>query len=387
MGLLGSAIGAGINYIFGASAAEHNNALAAKREKEAREANFALNEAAANNADQRTRRLFNDFYSMPAQMMQLKAAGLSPSIFSGGINGMTGTQGAQGSGADGISPNTYGVQPPQINTDMAAVNESISRARLNNAQADELEGENASGEAKITEIYAKIDNLVADTDLKATQRELAAAETFAQELDNVLNSATLGDNIKKVQSLAQKEYHYAQEALYKAGKAQIEWHIANETQDEVIKQIQTETAQKVANILKTLKDIELEEAQIKEIENDIAVKWEQLRIEGINAGTYAISVDNQKEYWEKTLKLKLKELGIKEEELELENTRMIIDAATTVIGIGADLGGTYMMTRSYNKRTQMSGEQNKKTVKFDKHGNFVGGSRSWKSRKPIPKGM
>ena len=356
MDILGNGISAGLNYIFGVHTAERNNALAAEREREARKENYMYNELAADKADRRTRALFRDFYSMPAQMQQLKEAGLSPSIFSSGIIGMTGTQGAQGSGADGISPNTYGVQPPQMQLDAAAVNESISRARLNNAQADELEGKNTMGEAKVGEIYASIENLMTDTELKDSQKELNKADLYNKELDNVLKSATLNDNISKAHSLAKKEYSYAKEALFAAGKTKIEWQIMTETEKDQINQIKIETAQKVATLIQTRTQTKLTEAQIKEIENDIAIKWEELRINSANAGTYAIAVENQKEYWDNYLKLKMKELGIREDEIEVEKTRMVVDAATTVIGIGADLGGTYMMTQSYNKRTQMQGK-------------------------------
>lgn len=94
-GLAGAAINAGSN--FGASV--FNNEEAYWREQEARKENYEYSERAAWNADTRTRRLYNDLYSPQAQMEQIKAAGLSPSLFYGDAGGVSGQAGAQGTGA------------------------------------------------------------------------------------------------------------------------------------------------------------------------------------------------------------------------------------------------------------------------------------------------
>lgn len=92
----------------------YNSQLAEKQASADRKENYMYGEMSADSADRRTRALFNDFYSLGAQMDQAKAAGLSPSMFASGIAGMAGQAGAQGTGASGVSADTYGAQPANI---------------------------------------------------------------------------------------------------------------------------------------------------------------------------------------------------------------------------------------------------------------------------------
>lgn len=78
-----------------------NNYLSRQQSDYDRQENYRLNELAAGAADQRTRALYNDFYSPSALMKQYKEAGLSPSLLFGGTPGQGGTTGAQGSGTGG----------------------------------------------------------------------------------------------------------------------------------------------------------------------------------------------------------------------------------------------------------------------------------------------
>lgn len=106
-GFLQGGINAGLGVI--------NNWLASNREQNARYDNFFLNEKAADKADARTRSLYNDLQSPKALLQQYKEAGLSPSLMfgGGGIGGQL-AQGAQGQGAAGIAPNTFGINPMQL---------------------------------------------------------------------------------------------------------------------------------------------------------------------------------------------------------------------------------------------------------------------------------
>ena len=104
--------------------------------------NFYVVEA----ADSRTRALYNDLYSPGAQMQQIKDAGLSPSIYaSGGISGKSGVSGAMGTGASGISPTTYGVNPIDM-----------SQIQLNRAMANKADAE--AGNIKANEEHIKLQN-------------------------------------------------------------------------------------------------------------------------------------------------------------------------------------------------------------------------------------
>lgn len=78
-----------------------NNYLSRQQSDYDRQENYRLNELAAGAADQRTRALYNDFYSPSALMKQYKEAGLSPSLLFGGTPGQGGTSGTQGGGPGG----------------------------------------------------------------------------------------------------------------------------------------------------------------------------------------------------------------------------------------------------------------------------------------------
>lgn len=98
-----------VTSIFGALL---NNKFGQQRESDAREENYFFGEQSAQNADARTRALYSDLQSPQALAQQYKDAGLSPSLMfgGGGVGGQT-TQGAQGAGAAGVSPTTFGIDP------------------------------------------------------------------------------------------------------------------------------------------------------------------------------------------------------------------------------------------------------------------------------------
>ena len=128
-----------------------NNRLAQGREDHARAENAKYNELAAENADRRTRSLYNDLYSPQAQLQQIKNAGLSPSVFFGsGAVGQSGQAGAQGNGAGNISPNVFGID--------------VEKA------------------ASIDLMKAQADNLNADTRLKDTNNR---RQEIAEEMDRI----------------------------------------------------------------------------------------------------------------------------------------------------------------------------------------------------------
>lgn len=96
--IFGTIVGAGANIALGAL----NNIWAEQQQAEARRQNYMYGEMAANNADRRTRALYNDFYSPKALLEQYREAGLSPSLMFGGTPGQGGQSGAMGTGAAGL---------------------------------------------------------------------------------------------------------------------------------------------------------------------------------------------------------------------------------------------------------------------------------------------
>lgn len=144
---LSAGIGAGVSGVFGVL----NNYLAGKREEKARSENFKYNEMAADNADARTRALYADLQSPAALLQQYKEAGLSPSLMfgGGGIGGQT-TQGAQGEGASGVSPHTFGINPMDA-ANMALINAQVKKT---NAEAEVLDQD-----AALKEIEREVDEM------------------------------------------------------------------------------------------------------------------------------------------------------------------------------------------------------------------------------------
>lgn len=99
--------------------------------------NFDYGEKAANNADARTRALYQDLYSPEAKVQQLKDAGLSVGLMygTGGASGTTSTQGAQGTGANGMAAPM--MQPVNFTDGMLAGKQmQKADAEIENIKAD-----------------------------------------------------------------------------------------------------------------------------------------------------------------------------------------------------------------------------------------------------------
>lgn len=136
--MLGTLANAFVSYGLNSALNSQNNEYAQQREATARSENYRYNELAADNADKRTRALYNDLYSASAQMQQLKDAGLSPSIYSSnGLAGKSGASGAMGGGSAGISPNVFGM--PYMD---------ISQMNMQTAQTDNLRADTEKKKAE-----------------------------------------------------------------------------------------------------------------------------------------------------------------------------------------------------------------------------------------------
>lgn len=214
--LAGSLPSALIGGAFGLASTALNNKYAKEREKLARKENFEYGEKSADAADARTRKLFSDLYSPAAQMSLIKEAGLSPSIFAGGsLAGVSGQSGAQGSGAAGISPNIFGMP----NIDLAQYELAHAQARKANAEADEIQGLNTLGQEKIN-------NLIADSKMKAANAgyqeaatSLTNTETQLKEIEVNFNNETFWANVQEVNERVNKLTADAQKAQAEARKA------------------------------------------------------------------------------------------------------------------------------------------------------------------------
>jgi len=138
-----------------------NNGLAGLRTSEDRRLNYMYNEMSAENADVRTRALYNDFYSPAALMRQYKEAGLSPSLMFGGTPGQGGQSGAQGNGSGGLQTPYYPISA------MEAAQMGLTLAETKKTEAEK-------------------ENVIADTLTKLNQAQLQDLERQYKEIFNTL---------------------------------------------------------------------------------------------------------------------------------------------------------------------------------------------------------
>lgn len=82
-----------------------------QHDKKMQERSYTFNEKAADNADTRTRNLYNDFETPSAKKRMLEDAGFNPALVYGGMNGSI-PQGAQGAGGNAGASNLGGITAP-----------------------------------------------------------------------------------------------------------------------------------------------------------------------------------------------------------------------------------------------------------------------------------
>lgn len=273
----GAAIGlAAIQQGMGMGTAAFNNWLAQEREREARWENFKYNEAAADFADKRTRALYNDLQSPRALLSQYREAGLSPSLmFSGGGAGGGMTQGAMGNGTSGVMPTTYGVSPAEV----AQTQLIQAQARLANAKANTEEGTNQRGQAEISELIGKSNNV-------ALKNQWQEYENVIKYLDAKLKEQTNDDYIEiahlKVQELEANKKKLVEEARSAKVKADID----EKTENDVIKFVQQQVSEQYSRILlnkcmqwKAFADIKMSQAQMASLAWSVRKEANELDID------------------------------------------------------------------------------------------------------------
>ena len=145
-GLIGTGIQAGFQ--------SKENALNRQHQREMLGMQQMYNEQAAENADERTRALYNDLYSPEAKARQLRQAGLSIGLMygQGGAGGTTSTAGAQAAPASQQAQNQ---KSPLENANLGLL---MSQIALNTSQAEK-------NEAEVDNLNAGKDKLNAETDV------------------------------------------------------------------------------------------------------------------------------------------------------------------------------------------------------------------------------
>lgn len=270
----GAAIGAGVSGTFGI----FNNIMAGIRESEARRENYEYGEKAADNADARTRALYENYQSPQALLRQYKEAGLSPSLmFANGAAGAGGmTQGAQGAGATGVNPNIFGINVMEG----AQLGLMQAQARKTNAEADTIEGKNQRGKLELQ--------------AKSLDNEL-------QEYENYVASQTMQFNIEEAHQKAMKLGRESENIFWNTEHQKIDYDFKSETYKTRVDQVKQNFINTAAETLLKESQIKLNEAQTKALKEQLMQGWEQLRLKGEEISVSKMSVENQKWMWEKEI--------------------------------------------------------------------------------------
>ena len=265
--IAGAAAGAAVNSSFGILSSYLSNKWAAQREAQARAENYEYNEKAAVNADTRTRLLYNDLYSPQAQMQQIKAAGLSPSMFYGDMAGISGQAGAQGAGATGISPTSYGINP----IDFAAIAKMNAETAKIKEETNTIAGTNERGAAEIKQIVENTNN--------------TALKNVWQEYQNALSEIELGINASLEETKIKNYVLQTEYLAHITDSAEAKAEIDKKSVNTILKYLEERNKNIVADTLlkkteKVLKEhqINLTDVQIDDLKSQINVREAQLNI-------------------------------------------------------------------------------------------------------------
>lgn len=254
--MLGTIVGGLVNGI----GSFFNNIFGGMNAQQQAETNYYYNELAAQNADKRTRKLYEDYMSPSALRKQYESAGLSPSLMfgGGGVGGQTMPNGAQGEGTNGIQRPYYGMNP----LEGAQLDLMAAQSRKLNAEADTVEGKNKRGEAEINELNARISNIFAQTKNEGLKSAWYEYENALQML-NVQYEASI--NEEKIQNFV-TECEYMK---HKTKIAKIKGEIDEATQQDVIRSVRE-------NVRNIIADTLLKGSQVKVNESLVNLNNEQV---------------------------------------------------------------------------------------------------------------
>lgn len=298
------------------AAAGINNELAAQRERKAREANYIYGELSANNADARTRALYNDLYSPAAQIRQLKEAGLSPSIYaSGGLAGKSGTSGAQGTGAHGIDPNVYGVSALEA----AQIQNIKAQTEKTKAETETEKGNNARGKAEIHKLLQESINLKA-------ANAYTQSMTTAQNWQNYITENNANYTIQEAAYRSQQAAYEMQNTYWLSERTKQDFKFNQqvfETRVEAEKQnfvnLQIEARLKGSQEKLNAQEIENLKGELAMLYDTSMREWAKLDVQRADQEARAALIDKEVQNFERKLEQKDRELDQKDKDLRIKN--------------------------------------------------------------------
>lgn len=258
----------GVGALLGLSAA--NAALNTGTGLLSQHISYKLNEKAAQNADKRTRQLFNDLYSPQAQVEQLQDAGLSTGLMyaKGGVGG-SGQAGAQAAPATNQIGNVFDLMQAKL-----------MEAQIKNIEADTAKkGEEAKGiQATTRKTDTEIQNLLMEQGLIELNKDYQALSNDIKTFEKVFVQETTEINIQKAEqelfNLIEQGKKLAEEAKTAGADAivaqgTIEQRIVQATQQVTLNKMQIATMKS---------GIKLNDATIAKINADVFNNAEYLKL-------------------------------------------------------------------------------------------------------------
>ena len=275
--------------------------------REARYENYLYNERAADHADERTRKLWQDQYSIQAQMKDAKEAGLNPSMFYQG-QGTVGQSGAMGAGAGGVGAPYMSISP----IDVAGIELAKAQAEKTRAEKDNIE-----------------------------------EDTISKELANYITSNTTTETIEQKKLTTQQMAAELQNTITQTASIQWTLDFNKLTQDEQYKQLLNKNAVLLSEVVLNQSSAKLNDRE-REHFDTILDKWQMdVYQKFVEMDIYQQSVDDQNEWFdEQALNLKAVLENQKDQfgqQIKLNRTSMWLDFGSDILKT-AIYGGTLYAT-------------------------------------------
>lgn len=313
-----TAINAGSNIantLINQAFAEHN-----------RKKNFIWNEKAADAADQRQRKQYEDLYSPQAQLEQYQAAGLSPSLMMSGGQSAVGQSSAAGNQSAGIQGPYPGGQliDPLAAAQMANI---MANTKKTEAETAKIGAETDFTLTNIIKANEETENIKVTRKLLNLQVTTQELLNNAKKLENEITEATKEEIIKQCYILSEKLQRESDQVEKQNKGLDLQNQLSEETFITRVKQFTAEYENTIAQTAKAYSDIELNNEQIQSlIENVATAKF--------NARTQRLSANAQMKFYMDQVEQWAIENGIAAATLKHEKTKKWLQFTSNLIDSG-----------------------------------------------------
>lgn len=286
---------------------ERKNAVAAtqqqfENEKSLMGLQYNYNEKIAESNQQRNLEMWEKT-NYPAQMEQIKKAGLSPGL----IYGQTGAGGASTSGGQGTGVGNPGTQAVAMGL-----------------QLRQIEAQTELMEAQAAKAKAEVPNIQSDTKLKESMTKVnETVQDLNKSIQNLNESNT---KLSKEQARTEqiKQEQLASEA-YKAWMEGVKVNVEGQIREKelnIFDDLMTaDIGVKIAIALKENSEVQLNQQQISKLKEDIVYLRNKITIENKSVDNAIKETENRRRYW-------VESIGLRDKELEQRVNEMWVNAAT-----------------------------------------------------------